>query len=106
MPRRLRKMPGLGRWRWCDQRLTEAVNPALVTPDGWLRPFTRDFPGDDELGRLDDLAPDRRIRIARRLRGLRKLVARSLHGVELEEGFIDWFAFQRDQARLPQMALT
>jgi MoaA/NifB/PqqE/SkfB family radical SAM enzyme len=88
------------------QRLSDAVNPLVVTPDGRLRPFTYDFPEDYELGRLDDLAPDRRIWIEGRLPRLRKLLARSLHAAGLEDGFIDWFAFQRDQARLPQAALT
>jgi MoaA/NifB/PqqE/SkfB family radical SAM enzyme len=82
-----------------DQRLSDAVNPLVVTPEGKLRPYTYDFPEDYDLGRLADLAPDRRVWIACGLPRLRSLLARTLHAVGLEDGFVDWFAFQRDQAR-------
>jgi Fe-coproporphyrin III synthase len=83
-----------------DQRLSDAVNPLVITPEGRLRPYTYDFPEEFDLGHLHDLAPDRRIWIALGLPRLRKLLARTLHAAGLEEGFLDWFAFQRDQARV------
>ncbi len=82
-----------------DQRLSDAVNPLVITPEGRLRPWTYDFPEEFDLGLLQDLAPARRIWITGGLPRLRKLLARTLHAAGLEEGFLDWFAFQRDQAR-------
>ena len=84
-----------------DQRLSDAVNPLVITPDGRLRPWTYDFPEEFDLGALQDLAPSRRVWIAGGLPRLRKLLARTLHAAGLEDGFLDWFAFQRDQARCP-----
>ncbi|WP_309664945.1 radical SAM protein [Tabrizicola sp.] len=81
-----------------DQRLSDVVNPLLITPKGVLKPFTYDFPSEHDLGRLSDLVPDSRHKVRSRLPGLRSLVARTLHSVALQDGFIDWFAFQRDQA--------
>lgn len=82
-----------------DQRLSDLVNPLVITPKGTLRPFTYDFPSRFDLGRLEDLLPQHRQGMQTRLPGLRSLVARTLHSVGLQDGFIDWFAFQRDQAR-------
>ena len=84
-----------------DQRLSDAVNPLVITPDGRLRPWTYDFPEEFDLGQLQDLAPARRIWISLGLPRLRRLLAQSLQAAALEEGFLDWFAFQRDQARRP-----
>jgi Fe-coproporphyrin III synthase len=81
-----------------QQRLSDAVNPLVITPDGVLRPFTYDFPARHDLGTLSDLSPDRRDRLQQRLPPLRHLIARTLHSAGLHDGFIDWFAFQRDQA--------
>ena len=82
-----------------EQRLADAVNPLVITPEGRLRPWTYDFPEEYDLGRLQDLTPARREGIAGGLPRLRKLLARTLHAAGLEEGFLDWFAFQRDEAR-------
>lgn len=82
-----------------DQRLSDAVNPLVITPEGRLRPWTYDFPEEFDLGLLQDLAPARRVWISGGLPRLRKLLARTLHAAGLEDGFLDWFAFQRDQAR-------
>jgi Fe-coproporphyrin III synthase len=82
-----------------DQRLSDVVNPLVITPEGKLRPYTYDFPDAYDLGQLQDLAPERRVWIACGLPRLRHLLARTLQAVGLEEGFIDWFAYQRDQAR-------
>jgi Fe-coproporphyrin III synthase len=79
-------------------RLSDAVNPLVITPEGVLRPFTYDFPDRHDLGILADLAPDRRHLLQQRLPPLRHLIARTLHSAGLHDGFIDWFAFQRDQA--------
>jgi Fe-coproporphyrin III synthase len=84
-----------------EQRLSDVVNPLVITPDGRLRPYTYDFPEEFDLGRLQDLAPARRIWITQGLPRLRRLLARTLQAAGLEEGFLDWFAFQRDQARRP-----
>lgn len=84
-----------------DQRLSDAVNPLVITPEGKLRPYTYDFPEEFDLGRLQDLAPARRIWISLGLPRLRRLLARTLQAASLEEGFLDWFAYQRDQARRP-----
>jgi Fe-coproporphyrin III synthase len=81
------------------QNLSDAVNPLVITPDGTLRPYTYDFPEEYDLGHLRDLAPDRRVWLSGGLPRLRRLLARTLHAAALEDGFIDWFAFQRDQAR-------
>ena len=87
-----------------DQRLSDAVNPLVILPNGRLRPWTYDFPEEFDLGALQDLAPTRRAWIAAGLPRLRKLLARTLHAAGLEEGFVDWFAFQRDQAGNPSRA--
>jgi hypothetical protein len=84
-----------------DQRLSDAVNPLVITPEGKLRPYTYDFPEEFDLGSLQDLAPARRVWIACGLPRLRHLLSRTLHAAALEDGFLDWFAFQRDQARRP-----
>lgn len=80
------------------QRLSDAVNPLVITPDGVLRPYTYDFPEEFDLGHLRDLDPSRRIWIALGLPRLRRLLARSLQAAALDEGFLDWFAYLRDQA--------
>ena len=82
-----------------DQRLSDAVNPLVITPEGRLRPWTYDFPEEFDLGHLQDLAPTRRVWISGGLPRLRTLLARTLHAAGLEDGFLDWFAFQRDEAR-------
>lgn len=82
-----------------QQRLSDAVNPLVITPDGRLRPYTYDFPEEFDLGRLQDLSQERRVWIELGLPRLRRQLARTLQAAALEEGFIDWFAFQRDQAR-------
>jgi MoaA/NifB/PqqE/SkfB family radical SAM enzyme len=87
-----------------EQRLSDAVNPLVITPEGRLRPWTYDFPEEFDLGLLQDLAPARRVWISGGLPRLRKLLARTLHAAGLEDGFLDWFAFQRDQARRPALA--
>jgi MoaA/NifB/PqqE/SkfB family radical SAM enzyme len=84
-----------------DQQLSDVVNPLVITPEGRLRPWTYDFPEEFDLGQLQDLAPARRIWISLGLPRLRRILARTLHAAGLEEGFLDWFAFQRDQARRP-----
>lgn len=84
-----------------EQRLSDAVNPLVITPEGRLRPWTYDFPEEFDLGLLQDLAPARRVWIAGGLPRLRHLLAQTLHAAGREEGFLDWFAFQRDQARRP-----
>lgn len=84
-----------------DQRLSDAVNPLVITPEGRLRPWTYDFPEAFDLGQLQDLAPDRRVWISLGLPRLRRHLAQSLQAAALEDGFLDWFAFQRDQARRP-----
>ena len=81
------------------QRLSDAVNPIVITPDGRLRPFTYDFPARHDLGMLGDLAPAGRAGLQSRLPGLRHLLARTLDSAALQDGFLDWFAFQRDTAR-------
>jgi Fe-coproporphyrin III synthase len=81
------------------QRLGDVVNPLVITPEGRLRPFTYDFPARYDLGQLGDLAPSTRARLDAQLPALRHLLARTLHAAALEEGFLDWFAFQRDIAR-------
>ncbi len=82
-----------------DQRLSDAVNPLVITPEGQLRPFTYDFPAAHDLGTLADLAPPGRQGLQQRLPTLRHLLARTLQAAALEDGFLDWFAFQRDEAR-------
>jgi Fe-coproporphyrin III synthase len=89
-----------------DQLLSDAVNPLVITPEGTLRPYTYDFPEEFDLGRLQDLAPNRRVWITCGLPRLRHLLARTLHAAALEEGFVDWFAFQRDQARRPERLMA
>lgn len=88
------------------QRLSDTVNPLVITPTGALRPYTYDFPEEFELGHLRDLDPARRIWIAMGLPRVRRLLARSLQSAAQEDGFLDWFAYLRDQARLPAMALA
>ena len=86
------------------QKLSEVVNPLVITPEGILRPFTYDFPAWHDLGKLSDLQPGRRERMDARLPVLRYLLSRTLYAAGLEDGFVDWFAFQRDQARRPTLS--
>ncbi|MGL4235549.1 hypothetical protein [Tabrizicola sp.] len=81
-----------------DQRLADIVSPLVVTPGGILRPYSHDFPEEFDLGRLQDLAPERRVWIACGLPRLRRLLAQSLHAAALEDGSLDWPAFLRDQS--------
>lgn len=88
------------------QRLSDVVNPLVITAEGILRPFTYDFPAWHDLGNLSDLQPGPRERMDARLPRLRHLLSRTLLAAGLEEGFIDWFAFQRDQALSPALSLA
>jgi Fe-coproporphyrin III synthase len=80
------------------QSLSDRVNPLVITPEGWLRPFTFDFPSHYDLGHIGDLADAGWIEA--RTEPVRKLVTKALEHLEQVDGFIDWFAFLRDQARL------
>ena len=81
-------------------RLSDLVNPLVVTPDATLRPLTFDFPSAYDLGHLADadeagLAPMR----ALAFRNLGQLIAAALDRAADSNEFIDWFAFCRDVAR-------
>ena len=80
--------------------LSDLINPLVIGPDGALRPFTYDFPQAFALGSLSDLGPRAVWRIRARMPALRAQLDRTLTAAGEAEGFIDWFAFQRDQAVL------
>ena len=80
--------------------LSDLVNPLVITPQGQLRPFTYDFPSLFDLGHLSDLAIDLRANLHARLPRIANLLRKTLDAVGREDGFIDWFAYQRDQALL------
>ncbi|MFV0475093.1 MAG: radical SAM protein [Pikeienuella sp.] len=79
-------------------RLSDIVNPIVVTPDGALKPFTFDFPPAFDLGRIEDLAQGRGRRVERAARPLRGMLAALLADLKRREDFIDWFACCRDFA--------
>lgn len=78
--------------------LSDVVNPLVITPQGILRPFTYDFPDRLDLGHLSDLSNDNLPSVRARLPRLARLLTRTLDAVACEDGFIDWFAYQRDHA--------
>ncbi len=82
-------------------RLSDEVNPLVITADGRLRPYTHDFPAAHDLGAVADLAPRRIARLRDRLPPLRALLARTLDAAAASDAdrMLDWFAFQRDVAR-------
>ena len=57
------------------------------------------LPARHDLGMLGDLAPAGRAGLQSRLPGLRHLLARTLDSAALQDGFLDWLAFQRYTAR-------
>ena len=76
------------------KRLSDAINPLVIRPDGRLKPFTYDFPDRFDLGHLADLP---------KLTGqghelLAETVAHALECAGREGGLIDWFAHLRDVA--------
>jgi len=80
-------------------RLSDAVNPLVITPQGQLRPFTYDFPEAYDFGTIDDLigpaGSDWRLPVGR----LGNLVRDVFHEAANRNEFIDWFAFCRDVGR-------
>lgn len=92
---------GMTEQRSLDHRLSDAVNPLAITPEGRLRPWMHDFPEEFDLGHLQDLDPARRIWISLGLPRLRRLLARSLQAAALEDGVLDWSGFRRDLVRPP-----
>ena len=80
--------------------LSDVVNPLVITPQGLLRPFTYDFPSLFDLGHLSDLTPRRLPALQAHLPRIANLLRKTLDAVATEDGFIDWFAYQRDQAVL------
>ena len=80
--------------------LSDVVNPLVITPQGVLRPFTYDFPAAFDLGHLSDLTPARMATLHARLPRVAHLLRITLDAVTDEDGFIDWFVYQRDRAVL------
>lgn len=80
--------------------LSDVLNPLVITPQGILRAFTYDFPGLFDLGHLSDLGPTTLPSLQARLPRITSLLRKTLDAVGREDGFIDWFAYQRDQALL------
>jgi Fe-coproporphyrin III synthase len=78
--------------------LSDVINPLVITPQGTLRPYTYDFPAPFDLGHLSDLTPARLPRLQKRLPIVADLLGKTLDAVVGEDGFIDWFAYQRDHA--------
>lgn len=78
--------------------LSDAVNPLVITPQGVLRPFTYNFPEQFDLGHLADLTPENSPGLRAGLPRIARLLAKTLDAVATEDGFIDWFAYQRDHA--------
>ena len=83
--------------------LSDAVNPLVITPQGVLRPFTYDFPEAFDLGHLRDLSGENLARLRARLPRIARLLTRTLDALATEDGFVDWFAFQRDHAATEQV---
>ncbi|QIE56390.1 radical SAM protein [Pikeienuella piscinae] len=79
-------------------RLSDIVNPIVVTPDGVLKPFTFDFPAAFDLGRIEDLTDGGEAGIRVAARPLKGLLAAQLADLRRREEFIDWFAHCRDFA--------
>ena len=80
--------------------LSDVINPLVITPQGLLRPYTYDFPQLFDLGHLSDLTPAGLPALQARLPGMRTLLRKTLDAVGQADGFIDWFAYQRDMAEL------
>ena len=86
-----------------DGLLSDAVNPLVITPQGVLRPFTYDFPDLFDLGHLRDLSAENLPRLRARLPRIARLLTKTLDAVASEDGFIDWFAYQRDYAAVERV---
>lgn len=80
--------------------LSDVINPLVITPQGLLRPYTYDFPQLFDLGHLSDLTPAGLPGLQARLPSLRTLLRKTLDAVGQADGFVDWFAYQRDLAVL------
>lgn len=74
---------------WHDQRLSDAINPLVITCEGRLRPWRHDFDEEFELGQLQDLVPVRRIWIGLGLPRLRRLVTKACSAAEPGAGSLD-----------------
>lgn len=77
-------------------RLSDMVNPLVITPEGGMKPFTFDFPPGFDLGPVEGLAGG----ITQdRLAALRAVTGQALGLLAGQGGFVDWFAHLRDVAR-------
>ena len=84
-------------------RLSDRVNPLVVTPEGEMKPFTFDFPPGFDLGPIEGLGSG----LAKdRLAAVAAVTERASRLPEGQAGFVDWFAYLRDVARgeVPQPA--
>ena len=80
----------------CAQRLSDLVNPLVITPRGEMLPYTYDFPRAYALGHISDLA-DRNLGTIREVAPkLRRLLQAIFEDIEGQDDFIDWFAYARD----------
>lgn len=86
-----------------EWRLSDAVTPLIVTPEGRLRAWTEDFPEEFDLGQLQDLAPARRIWIMLGLPRLRRALAHGHQTAAPEEEQAGRVAVASDQVRRAQM---
>lgn len=78
-----------------DAKLSDQINPLVITPEGVLKPFTFDFPAEFDLGRIESLATgiDHR-----RVAALADVTDRAFKGLAQSTRFVDWFAYLRDVA--------
>lgn len=75
-----------------DRRLSDLVNPLVITDTGALKPIAFDFDARYDIASVDGLTPARlRAYKAERLGPLQELVGGALAGLADRPGMVDWF---------------
>lgn len=83
----------------CAPRLSDLVNPLVITPQGQMRPYTYDFPDSYTLGQVGDLARGETRQITAMAPKLKRLIGAVFDDIAGRNDYVDWFAHCRDFAR-------
>lgn len=83
----------------CAPRLSDLVNPLVITPQGQMLPYTYDFPEAYTLGQISDIADRKTAGVMAAAPKLRDLLLSVFEDIKTQDDFIDWFAHARDFAR-------
>jgi len=74
--------------------LSDLVNPLVITETGALKPIAYDFNPEFDVTSLDDLSPESLESYKRKkLPQFQTLIGQALAGLEMKNGFVDWFDY-------------